>query len=47
VRRALDHVDVDKLVLSSDCGLKYLPRAAAAGKMRALAEAAALLRAEL
>jgi 5-methyltetrahydropteroyltriglutamate--homocysteine methyltransferase len=25
VRRALDHVDVDRLVLSSDCGLKYLP----------------------
>jgi 5-methyltetrahydropteroyltriglutamate--homocysteine methyltransferase len=47
VRRALDHVDVDKLMLSSDCGLKYLPRASAAGKMRALAEAAALLRAEL
>jgi 5-methyltetrahydropteroyltriglutamate--homocysteine methyltransferase len=47
VRRALDHVDVDRLVLSSDCGLKYLPRAAAAGKMRALAEAAALLRDDL
>jgi 5-methyltetrahydropteroyltriglutamate--homocysteine methyltransferase len=47
VRRALDHVDVDKLVLSSDCGLKYLPRASAAGKMRALAQAAALLRSEL
>ncbi|MEU2349529.1 uroporphyrinogen decarboxylase family protein [Modestobacter sp. NPDC049651] len=47
VRRALDDVDVDKLVLSSDCGLKYLPRASAAGKMRSLAGAAALLRAEL
>jgi 5-methyltetrahydropteroyltriglutamate--homocysteine methyltransferase len=47
VRRALDHVDVDKLMLSSDCGLKYLPRAAAAGKMRSLAEAAALVRGEL
>jgi 5-methyltetrahydropteroyltriglutamate--homocysteine methyltransferase len=47
VRRALDHVDVDRLMLSSDCGLKYLPRASAAGKMRALADAAALLRAEL
>jgi 5-methyltetrahydropteroyltriglutamate--homocysteine methyltransferase len=46
VRRALDHVAVDQLVLSSDCGLKYLPRASAAGKMRALAEAAAVLRAE-
>jgi 5-methyltetrahydropteroyltriglutamate--homocysteine methyltransferase len=47
VRRALDHVDVDRLVLSSDCGLKYLPRASAAGKMRALTEAAELVRAEL
>jgi 5-methyltetrahydropteroyltriglutamate--homocysteine methyltransferase len=47
VRRALDSVDVDKLMLSSDCGLKYLPRASAAGKMRALAEAAVLLRTEL
>ena len=47
VRRALDHVDVGKLLLSSDCGLKYLPRASAAGKMRALADAAAILRSEL
>jgi 5-methyltetrahydropteroyltriglutamate--homocysteine methyltransferase len=47
VRRAWDHVDVDQLVLSSDCGLKYLPRASAAGKMRALAQAATVLRTEL
>ena len=47
VRRALDHVDVEKLVLSSDCGLKYLPRASAEGKMRSLAAAAATLRTEL
>jgi 5-methyltetrahydropteroyltriglutamate--homocysteine methyltransferase len=47
VRRALDSVDVDKLLLSSDCGLKYLPRASAAGKMRSLAQAAALLRTEI
>ena len=47
VRRALDRVDVDRLVLSSDWGLKYLPRASAAGKMRSLAQAAAVLRAEL
>jgi 5-methyltetrahydropteroyltriglutamate--homocysteine methyltransferase len=47
VRRALDDVDTDKLLLSSDCGLKYLPRASAAGKMRSLASAAALLRTEL
>jgi 5-methyltetrahydropteroyltriglutamate--homocysteine methyltransferase len=47
VRRALDDVDVDRLMLSSDCGLKYLPRASAAGKMRALAAAAAMVRSEL
>jgi 5-methyltetrahydropteroyltriglutamate--homocysteine methyltransferase len=47
VRRALDDVDVDKLILSSDCGLKYLPRESAAGKMRALAQAAEIVRAEL
>jgi 5-methyltetrahydropteroyltriglutamate--homocysteine methyltransferase len=47
VRRALDDVDVEKLVLTSDCGLKYLPRESAAGKMRSLAQAAAVLRGEL
>ncbi|MGY1725262.1 5-methyltetrahydropteroyltriglutamate--homocysteine methyltransferase [Blastococcus sp. SYSU DS0533] len=47
VRRALDDVDVDRLVLTSDCGLKYLPRESAAGKMRSLARAAEILRAEL
>ncbi|MGY1729544.1 uroporphyrinogen decarboxylase family protein [Geodermatophilus sp. SYSU D01062] len=47
VRRALDDVDVDRLVLTSDCGLKYLPRASAEGKMRSLAQAAEVLRGEL
>ncbi|NEK59481.1 5-methyltetrahydropteroyltriglutamate--homocysteine methyltransferase [Geodermatophilus sabuli] len=47
VRRVLDVVDADELVLSSDCGLKYLPRASAEGKMRSLVAAAAALRLEL
>jgi len=47
VRRALDDVDPARLVLTSDCGLKYLPRESAAGKMRSLALAAEVLRAEL
>jgi 5-methyltetrahydropteroyltriglutamate--homocysteine methyltransferase len=47
VRRVLHDVDVDKLMLSSDCGLKYLPRESAAGKMRSLAEAAAILRTQV
>ena len=44
VRRALPHVDAERLVLAPDCGMKYLPRASADGKMRAMVEAAALLR---
>lgn len=47
VRRAFDHVPPERIVLSTDCGMKYLPRESARGKMRALADAAALLRAEL
>jgi 5-methyltetrahydropteroyltriglutamate--homocysteine methyltransferase len=47
VRRALPYVDADKLVIATDCGMKYIPRAAADGKMRAMAGAAQVLRAEL
>ena len=45
VRRALDHVPAERVVLAPDCGMKYLPRAAADGKMRSMAAAAAILRA--
>ena len=47
VRRALPFVDPARVVVSSDCGMKYLPRESAEGKMRAMSGAAALLRAEL
>ena len=46
-RRALELLPPEQVVLAPDCGLKYLPRDAAEGKMRALAAGAALLRAEL
>jgi 5-methyltetrahydropteroyltriglutamate--homocysteine methyltransferase len=46
-RAALEHVDPERLVLAPDCGMKYLPRATARGKLRALAQGAALVRAEL
>ncbi len=46
-RRAFDLLPPEQLVLAPDCGMKYLPREAAEGKMRALAGGAALLRAEL
>jgi 5-methyltetrahydropteroyltriglutamate--homocysteine methyltransferase len=47
VRRAYPYVPPDRLVIAPDCGMKYLPREAAEGKMRAMAGAAALLRADL
>jgi len=47
IRRALPHVDVAKLIIAPDCGLKYLPREVAFGKMKAMAEGAAIVRAEL
>jgi 5-methyltetrahydropteroyltriglutamate--homocysteine methyltransferase len=34
-------------VIATDCGMKYLPRDSAEGKMRAMAGAAARLRTEL
>ena len=46
-RRALELLPPEQVVLAPDCGLKYLPRDAAEGKMRALAAGAALLRAQL
>jgi 5-methyltetrahydropteroyltriglutamate--homocysteine methyltransferase len=47
VRRALDHVAAARLVLAPDCGMKYLPRDVAFGKMQAMVAAARILRSEL
>lgn len=46
-RRALSFVDARRIVLAPDCGMKYLPRESAFGKMRAMVIAAEKLRAEL
>jgi 5-methyltetrahydropteroyltriglutamate--homocysteine methyltransferase len=46
VRRALPYVAPERVIISTDCGMKYLPRESAAGKMRAMAGAAQALRAE-
>lgn len=46
VKRALPYVEKDKIILAPDCGMKYLPRDVAFGKIQAMAEAAARLRAE-
>jgi 5-methyltetrahydropteroyltriglutamate--homocysteine methyltransferase len=47
VRRALPYVPPERLVLAPDCGMKYLPRDAAFGKLTAMTAAAAWLRAEM
>ncbi|HEY2287943.1 MAG TPA: hypothetical protein VGH88_19555, partial [Streptosporangiaceae bacterium] len=44
VERALPYVPAERLVLAPDCGMKYLPREAAAGKLAAMTTAAARLR---
>jgi 5-methyltetrahydropteroyltriglutamate--homocysteine methyltransferase len=46
VRRALPYVPAERLVLAPDCGMKYLPRESAFGKLIAMSRAAELLRAE-
>jgi 5-methyltetrahydropteroyltriglutamate--homocysteine methyltransferase len=46
-RRAFDRIPPEQLVLAPDCGMKYLPRDSAFGKMRAMAGAARVLRTEL
>src|ERR1022692_3481138 len=46
VKRALPYVPPERLVLAPDCGMKYLPREVAFGKLSALTAAAGQLRGE-
>jgi 5-methyltetrahydropteroyltriglutamate--homocysteine methyltransferase len=45
-KRALAHLAPEDMILAPDCGMKYLPRDVAFGKMRSLVEGAKLLRKE-
>jgi 5-methyltetrahydropteroyltriglutamate--homocysteine methyltransferase len=47
IRRALPHVPAERLVIAPDCGMKYLPRDIAFGKMQAMVEGANIVRTEL
>jgi 5-methyltetrahydropteroyltriglutamate--homocysteine methyltransferase len=47
IRKALPYVPPERLVIAPDCGMKYLPREVAFGKMRAMVAGAAVVRAEL
>ena len=47
IRRALPYVDAERIIVAPDCGLKYLPRDVAFGKMRAMVQGAEIVRSEL
>jgi len=47
IRRALVHRKPEDIIVAPDCGLKYLPRDSAFGKMKAMVEGARIVRAEL
>ncbi len=47
IRRALPYVSPERLVAAPDCGMKYLPRESAFGKLQSLAAGAAIARREV
>jgi 5-methyltetrahydropteroyltriglutamate--homocysteine methyltransferase len=47
IRRALDFVPADRLVINPDCGLRHLPAWVARAKLRALVTGAEQVREEL
>ena len=47
IRRALPFRDAKQIIIAPDCGMKYLPRDVAFGKLDAMVEGAAIVRREL
>jgi 5-methyltetrahydropteroyltriglutamate--homocysteine methyltransferase len=47
IRRALPFVRAENILVATDCGMKYLPREVANGKMRAMVDGAKIVREEL
>jgi 5-methyltetrahydropteroyltriglutamate--homocysteine methyltransferase len=47
IRRALPHVPAERIIVAPDCGMKYLPRQVAFGKLQAMVEGAKIVRSEL
>ncbi len=47
IRRALPYAPAENIIVAPDCGMKYLPRDVAFGKMQAMAAGAAIVRQEL
>jgi 5-methyltetrahydropteroyltriglutamate--homocysteine methyltransferase len=47
LRGALRHISADRLIAAPDCGMKYLPRAVAFAKLKAMVDGASIVRREL
>jgi 5-methyltetrahydropteroyltriglutamate--homocysteine methyltransferase len=46
LKKALQHVKPENVIVAPDCGMKYLPREVAYGKLKAMVEGARMLRKE-
>ncbi len=47
IRKILPHVPPERIIVAPDCGMKYLPRNSAFGKLRAMVEGARIVRESL
>ena len=47
IRAALEHISPERLILAPDCGMKYMARDVAFGKLKSMAEGAAIVREEI
>jgi len=47
IRTALPHCPAERIIVAPDCGLKYISREAALGKIKAMVDGAAIVRAEI
>jgi 5-methyltetrahydropteroyltriglutamate--homocysteine methyltransferase len=47
IRNGLKHVAAERLVVAPDCGMKYMPRQVAFGKLKAMCDAATMIRKEI
>jgi len=47
IRKALQFLKKEDVIVAPDCGMKYLPRDVAFGKMKAMVEGAKILRTEV
>jgi 5-methyltetrahydropteroyltriglutamate--homocysteine methyltransferase len=47
IRHGLKYVAAERLIPAPDCGMKYMPRHVAFGKLQAMSDAAAMVRKEI